>query len=196
MDPTFAYGKAQAGVFGTALARMLDAPVLPFSFTEPARTYREYVDEVTQLATQRYGEARLDMSDVYAAVRRLGDAGEAFDEGIERVSGQGSRWLASRGDELRDINKEIYQTERDLANPDGLPRREWFRHTIYAPGLYTGYGVKTMPGIRESLEWGELDQAQNQASAVAAAIMRMAERVERLVERLRELRPAEDAERS
>jgi N-acetylated-alpha-linked acidic dipeptidase len=187
MDPTFAYGKAQAGVFGTALARMLDAPVLPFSFTEAARTYREYADELTQLAAQRYGEGGLDMSDVYAAVRRLGDAGEAFDEGIERVSGQGSPWLAGRDDELRDINKEIYQTERDLANPDGLPRREWFRHTIYAPGLYTGYGVKTMPGIRESLEWGELDQSQNQASSVAAAIVRMAERVERLVEKLGEL---------
>jgi N-acetylated-alpha-linked acidic dipeptidase len=127
------------------------------------------------------------MSDVYAAVGRLGDAGEAFDEGIERVIAQGSRWLAGRDAELRDINKEIYQTERDLAKPDGLPRREWFRHTIYAPGLYTGYGVKTMPGIRESLEWGELDQSQNQASSVAAAIVRMAERVERLVEKLGEL---------
>ena len=50
------------------------------------------------------------------------------------------------------MNARLIQSERQLIDPDGLPRRPWYRHLLYAPGFYTGYGVKTMPGVRESIE--------------------------------------------
>jgi N-acetylated-alpha-linked acidic dipeptidase len=65
-----------------------------------------------------------------------------------------------------------------------LPRREWFRHSIYAPGFYTGYGVKTMPGIREAVEQGDMNEAVQQAALVANAINRMAARVEHITQEL------------
>ena len=92
--------------------------------------------------------------------------------------------LRVRQHELREINRDIYLTERDLNKSEGLPRREWFKHSIYAPGYYTGYGVKTMPGIREAIEQGDVAEATGEAAAVAAAVDRMAQRVETIVRNL------------
>jgi N-acetylated-alpha-linked acidic dipeptidase len=162
MDPGFVYGKSQAGAMGMALLRMLDAPLLPFSFVDAARTYGEYVDELEELVTEEYGEGRLDLTAVRQSVNRLAAAGEEFDATFAAVVSQGSAWLEGKRNQLRVINSEIFRTERELANSEGLPRREWFRHSIYAPGYYTGYGVKTMPGIREAVEQGDLDEAAQQ----------------------------------
>ena len=82
------------------------------------------------------------------------------------------------------MNQDIYLSERDLGDPNGLPRRPWYRHTIYAPGFYTGYGVKTMPGIREAIEQKNRDEAQAQAKVVADAIMRMARRAQKAADEL------------
>ena len=60
--------------------------------------------------------------------------------------------------------------ERDLIEPAGLPDRPWFRHTIYAPGLYTGYGVKTIPGVREAIDAGNFTRAAEQATIVIRAL--------------------------
>ena len=68
------------------------------------------------------------------------------------------------------LNKILYQAEQKLTYAPGLPQRPWFRHTIYAPGLYTGYGVKTLPGIREAIEQNKWNEAQEQIEIVARAI--------------------------
>ncbi len=73
---------------------------------------------------------------------------------------------------FRDVNAKLMRTERTLTLPDGLPRRSWFRHQIYAPGFYTGYGVKTLPGVREAIEqnrWSEADQQIARLGTVLAA---------------------------
>ena len=62
--------------------------------------------------------------------------------------------------------------ERDLIEPRGLPDRPWFRHVIYAPGLYTGYGVKTIPGVREAVDAGNYTLAADQAAIVIRALKR------------------------
>ena len=121
------------------------------------------------------------MPAVENAVERLESAGAAFDTSFERVISQGTRWLERHANELQSINRDIYSSERDLATPSGLPRRDWYRHSIYAPGFYTGYGVKTMPGIREAIEEGALEEAIQEAAIVAAAVDRMAQRVEKIV---------------
>jgi N-acetylated-alpha-linked acidic dipeptidase len=71
----------------------------------------------------------------------------------------------------RVLNRLLYTTERRLSDPAGLPERAWFRHLIYAPGFYTGYGVKTMPGVREAVEdVPDLSVAQAQSERIAAAL--------------------------
>ena len=69
-----------------------------------------------------------------------------------------------------ELNKQLYQAEQQLLLPDGLPRRGWYKHSIYAPGFYTGYGVKTLPGIREAIEQRAWKEAQEQIEKAAAAI--------------------------
>ena len=76
---------------------------------------------------------------------------------------------------LEDINKALYRAEQSLLTEQGLPRRPWYKHTIYAPGFYTGYGVKTMPGVREAIEQRDWKEAQDQIEIAAKAISRLAE---------------------
>ena len=71
------------------------------------------------------------------------------------------------------LNKILYQAEHKLMYLPGLPQRPWFRHTIYAPGFYTGYGVKTLPGIREAIEQRKWKEAQEQIEIVAMAIEKL-----------------------
>jgi len=63
---------------------------------------------------------------------------------------------------LAGVNAKIIQSERAMTLPDGLPNRPWFRHQIYAPGFYTGYGVKTIPGVLEAIEQKQWRQADEQ----------------------------------
>jgi N-acetylated-alpha-linked acidic dipeptidase len=69
-----------------------------------------------------------------------------------------------------DFNQSLYQAEQQLLSKNGLPRRPWYKHTIYAPGFYTGYGVKTMPGIREAIEQRNWKEAQDQIEVDAKTI--------------------------
>ncbi|MBI3982821.1 MAG: M28 family peptidase [Gemmatimonadetes bacterium] len=184
LDPGFHYGKAQAGAVGVALARLADAPVLPWSFVDAAKTYGTYVSELDSLAAKKLGPNRTDLTAVRRAVDGLAEAGRAFDAAYERVMALGTRGLAGKRRQLEAINREIYLTERDLAAPEGLPIRSWFRHTIYAPGYYTGYGVKTMPGVREAIELDRPEEARAQAAIVAAGVERMTARVRRATELL------------
>jgi len=105
------------------------------------------------------------------------------------TTGRGSAWLTKNKTALGAINQTIFLSERDLADTTGLPRRPWFQHTIYAPGFYTGYGVKTMPGIREALEQGNLAEARAQSAHVAQAIERMAARADKAARDLLALKP-------
>jgi N-acetylated-alpha-linked acidic dipeptidase len=75
----------------------------------------------------------------------------------------------------KEFNQALYQAEQQLLNENGLPRRAWYKHTIYAPGFYTGYGVKTMPGIREAIEQREWKEAQEQISIDAKAITKLSD---------------------
>jgi N-acetylated-alpha-linked acidic dipeptidase len=71
------------------------------------------------------------------------------------------------------VNARLIQSERQLTDPDGLPRRPWYRHLLYAPGYYTGYAVKTVPGVREALEQKSYAEAEREVVRVAKAIERV-----------------------
>ena len=162
----------------TALLRLADAPVLPFEFTNAARTFRRYADEIEKAARTKPETRALDLSAVRAALVRLDAAAARWEQAAGRVSSAPSAALRRRPRELAAVNRALYTSEQALTDSAGLPGRSWYRHLIYAPGFYTGYGVKTMPGIREAVEdRPNGETAQREAARVAAAIDRMTARV-------------------
>jgi N-acetylated-alpha-linked acidic dipeptidase len=184
-DTTFAYGVALSQAMATAIVRMADAPVLPFEFTNAARTYRGYVDEIEREAARKPETRGLDLSAVRASLDRLDRAAERYETVQARVEGMGEADLRRRRRQLAQVNRTLYQSERMLTDEAGLPGRDWFRHLIYAPGFYTGYGVKTMPGIREAVEdVPDGAVAQREAARVVAAIDRYTAQVERAADLL------------
>jgi N-acetylated-alpha-linked acidic dipeptidase len=175
-DGDFSYGRTLAQLTGTLLLRLADAPVLPFQFTDTADTLMRYVVELEKLAADKK-DANVDMAPVRAAVEALKKAGQSFEQAYGSVDRIPSASLVSRAD-LRSLNKLLLQSERKLGNSDGLPRRDWFKHQIYAPGFYTGYGVKTMPQIREGLEENRFDEAKGGVRTVSAAVNALAAQVQ------------------
>jgi len=182
IDTSYVYGVTEAQTMATAVLRMADAPVLPFEFRAPARTYRQYADQLGRLAADNDTTKALDLAPVRAALDRLDSAAAAWERAHDRVAA--ATTLERRGAALTTVNRLLASAEQALTDSGGLPRRPWFRHLVYAPGAYTGYGVKTMPGIREALEARRLGEAQAQATRVAAAVTRYAHQVQRAADAL------------
>lgn len=188
-DGTFAHGAALSQVIGTALLRLSEADVLPFEFRGPADALRQYVDEVERLARGEGGATPSGpapgMDALKKAVARLSKSADAWERAAARIPKAGSAPLAAPP--AADLNRLLYGSERAFRHEPGLPRRPWFKHLVYAPGFYTGYGVKTLPGIREGLEQGRRDEAAAFAAIAAKAIDRLAGDVERAAALLRKL---------
>ena len=102
---------------------------------------------------------------------------ELYDKAAAKAAGSEGSALARAA--LREVNAKLIAVERALTLNEGLPSRPWFKHQIYAPGLYTGYGVKTLPQIREGLEEGHWDEAKEGVTKIAAAVNGLAEQVDR-----------------
>lgn len=121
------------------------------------------------------------------AIDRLTQAGADVDRAYSSVMQRGSAFLSGKSDAVRAINRDLYQSERDLLDPDGLPGREWFKSTMYATGIHAGFAPDPMPGVRQMLQAKRLDAAQDQVRRVAAAVDRMAQRATRVAEALQRL---------
>lgn len=195
-DPGFVYGVVLAKTAGRAALRLANAELLPFDFKVLHKTINGYVSEVTGLLDQlrettdvenqlikekRYEQAKDPLIKMIAPeakekVPYLGFASlqNAMTE-LEKTTQQLSEYLASSSAAQKNtINKKLYQAEQQLLNEQGLPRRSWYKHTIYAPGFYTGYGVKTLPGIREAIEQRNWKEAQEQIEQAAINIKKLA----------------------
>jgi N-acetylated-alpha-linked acidic dipeptidase len=149
--------------------RFAEAQMLPYDYESYGKEIMTYVDEIEKEA-QKASAAdakRVDFAGLRAAVDGFTRAGAG-------LKSKGDALLGSSADAqaLNDINRRLMLAERDLIEPAGLPDRPWFRHTIYAPGLYTGYGVKTIPGVREAVDAKNFDRAAAQAKVVIAALQR------------------------
>lgn len=184
-DGDFVYGRTLAQTTGTLALRLADAPLLPFRFTDTADTLGRYVVELEKLAASKK-DANVDLKPVRAAVDALARAGQSFERAYAGLSPSAEAALLQRT-ELRDINRLLLGSERKLANSDGLPRRTWFKHQIYAPGFYTGYGVKTMPQIREGLEEGRFLEATGGTRSVSSAVNALAAQVDQAAKTLETL---------
>ncbi len=174
-DGDYSYGRTLSQLTGTLVLRLADAPVLPFQFTDTADTLQRYVVELEKLAETKK-DSKVDMKLVRNAVAALREAAQAFEKAYASVGRANTQTLLAKK-ELQGLNALLLTSERKLGNTEGLPRRDWFKHQIYAPGFYTGYGVKTMPQIREGLEEGRFTEAQGGVRTVSAAINALAVQV-------------------
>jgi N-acetylated-alpha-linked acidic dipeptidase len=187
-DTNFVYGAMMAQTLGTTMIRLADAPVLPFEFNTVAQTYNTYVDEIERRAHANDATDELDLSGVREAIGRLQVAAGQYETSLAFLNGMSERDVQRRWNDLAAVSKTLYQSERMLTDAAGLDGREWYKHMIYAPGFYTGYGVKTMPGIREAVEdVPNLNVAQREAARVAAAIDRYAAQINRATQALQQV---------
>jgi len=213
-DTSFVYGRALAQTGGIAMLRLANAELLPFEFGSLSATVNTYVDEVKTLLASRRDQATernrqlddgvfnatadphqpeapparadvapaLNFAPLDNALVELRQSAGSFDSAFAAGAGAGDR--AAQADEV------LLRVERAFSSPEGLPRREWYRHLLYAPGFYTGYGVKTLPGVREAIEQGAWAEAEREAARLAERIRSAAATIDTARARLTGSAPA------
>jgi N-acetylated-alpha-linked acidic dipeptidase len=181
-DTDFTYCRTLTQVMCTSLMRLADAPVLPFEFSRVARTIHGYIEEIQKEAAK--SSHAVNFADVNAEVGRIEGNAKNFEEALDAAQ---KRTLTISPERLVKVNETLYRTERALAAGNGLPGRDWYRHRLYAPGLYTGYGAKTLPGVREAVEGGSWEQANRQAKLLAKALKAFNAHIEEATRDLRSI---------
>jgi N-acetylated-alpha-linked acidic dipeptidase len=182
LDPDFSYGRSQAGVFASALLRLADAPVLPWSFSDDAKYLRPWAMEVAALATRQKADVNLDP--VLAAIDSLAAASARYDAALQRALSRGASVLAANGAALTALNRGIATSERTLLFPAGVPDRPWYAYPISAGSAYNGSVARTLPYVREPIELGDFASARTQADALTASLQRFTARVRDLTKQL------------
>jgi N-acetylated-alpha-linked acidic dipeptidase len=214
-DTEFVYERALAQTGGTAIMRLADADLLPFEFNDFADTVQTYLKELKALSQKMQDDIRernreieegvfkatndpkrplvspvveavpphLNFAPMENAVDALNHSAADYRKALEQSNANGGAALASAS--LAEVNKMLIESERKLTNAEGLPNRPWFKHQLYAPGFYTGYGVKTVPAVREAIElkkWQQADEAiivvarvlQDEATLISSAAAKLA----------------------
>jgi len=214
-DTDFVYGRALAQAGGSAVLRLADAELLPFEFGDFADTMQTYIKELKQLAQRMRDDIRerdlqleegvfsatsdprhptvppaaeavpphLNFAPLDNSAEALSRSAADYRKAYAHANENGGAALASAS--LSEVNRLLIESERRLTIPEGLPNRSWFKHQIYAPGFYTGYGVKTMPAVREAIElkqWKQADQAigvvarvlEDEAALISTAAAKLA----------------------
>lgn len=197
-DPGFFYGVALAQTAGRAALRMANAETLPFDFRSLQRTVSDYVkdllNQTDQLRESTAAENELIRNNGYALAndpteKKKAPAAKAevpyldfspllnaltlLEKSTDQLAATWTK-AAATGTNTAALNQVLYQAEQQLLTTNGLPRRSWYKHTLYAPGFYTGYGVKTIPGVREAIEQRNWKEAQEQIGVVAASLEKLA----------------------
>ncbi len=198
-DTDFAYGRALSQVAGTAVMRLANADLLPFDFSDLADTVQTYVKGLQTFATKQQNEIRernleidegaftasadpkenyvppvkeqipphLNFAPLQNSADALTRSAEEYKKALAHAAENGGAALASAS--MAEINRMLIDSERTLTTPEGLPGRAWYKHQIYAPGVYTGYEAKAIPAVREAMEqkqWKQAEQAIGSAAAV------------------------------
>ncbi len=195
-DPGFEYGVLLAKTAGKTVLRFANAEILPFDFRNLQATLAGYAAELTALTDDMRENTTLENKLIkdknyqwankansplltplpkdevpYINFAPLQNAVATLEKTTARLS-KVMTDTALTSAKRNELNKKLYRAEQMLLTKEGLPRRGWYRHAIYAPGFYTGYGVKTLPGIREAIEIRNWKEAQEQVEIVAATILR------------------------
>ena len=195
-DTNFVYGVALSQTVGTAVMRMADADILPYQFTGLADTMQKYTKDLQKLLQDKQDEARerelelkegayhaaydprkptvapppedipphLNFAPLENALEVLSKSADRYQTALNKAAASG---FSGTDQQMTSLNQKLLQSERRLTDPAGLPRRAWYKHMIYAPGVYTGYAPKTMPGIREAIEQRHWQEADTEIQRVA-----------------------------
>ncbi|HTU34149.1 MAG TPA: M28 family metallopeptidase [Candidatus Acidoferrum sp.] len=196
-DTNFAYGRALSQTVGTSVMRLADADLLPFEFNDLADTIQTYLKQLKTLADDERSEAierdreldeglftaindptaptvappreeippHLDFAPFDNAADALATAAHRYHDALRKA------WAAGvPAGTLQDLNQKMKESERDLTTQEGLLRRGWYKHMIDAPGVYSGYGAKTIPGVREAIEQLHWDEANSEIVRIAAVL--------------------------
>ena len=198
-DPGFQYGVALAETAGHAVLRMVNADILPFDFTHLYKTIDGYSEDLMTLLKTKRESTEIENELIKSGKYNIGeDPTKKYNTPVAKPEvpfldfsplQNALTQLKKSTDSLKAVfqnkiktdnvsesfNQSLYRAEQQLLNETGLPRRAWYKHTLYAPGFYTGYGVKTMPGIREAIEQRNWKEAQEQIVVDGNSITRLAE---------------------
>ncbi|MFT6868736.1 MAG: N-acetylated-alpha-linked acidic dipeptidase [Cyclobacteriaceae bacterium] len=203
-DPDFQYGISLVKVAGRTTLRLANAEILPFEFQHFANTVTKYVEEVNTLADdlrkQTEKENRLINDGIYQLASNPTDnfiIPEAKKEvpffnfaplqnAINELNTQATAFEKASGKTVTnqntaELNALLKDMERSLTRDHGLPKRPWFKHHIYAPGFYTGYGVKTLPGVREAIEQREYQEVNKQIEILGNVLMGFSRNIEKAI---------------
>ncbi len=205
-DTSFVYGRALAQTIGTMVMRMAGADLLPYEFGGLAETVKMYGGELKELrekAAAKIAETNRQIADgVFAATDDpheplkaprtepeapainfavLDNASDALTRAAERYEKAYVAAIAAGADPatFARANAIMRESDQALLGSDGLPKRPWYQHLLYAPGLYTGYGVKTMPAAREAIEQHSWKEAETEVGRIAVVVQREAALVHR-----------------
>ncbi len=157
-DPDFVYLQEMARVLGLETVRMADADVLPYDYVAYAQEIGAYLSTAKRKAADN-GLGSLDFAPAQAAAARM----------LTAAAQAQAAQTAATGDLAR-LNTFLRQTETAFLSPEGLPKRPWYKHTVYAPGEYTGYAAVVIPGVNEAIDAHEAARAQQQLAVLAQAI--------------------------
>lgn len=206
-DPGYQYGAKLAEAYGRTVLRLADADVIPFDFSGTAFATQKYINEVSQLADTLRTAAERENADIRAHLQRLADDPDgklatpkapssvpAFDfaplrKASDRLNTSAAAFASAQeafrygrhplnAAALLALNQKLRATEAVLAPEQGLPGRPWYRHLLYAPGAYTGYGVKTLPTVREALEQRDWKTAASEIVHVAQVLERYSDAID------------------
>jgi len=198
-DTDFVYGRAMSQTGGTSVMRLADAEVLPFDFVNFADTVHKYTKDLQKLLTDKQDEIRERNQELeegvfkatfdprhptvappkeeipphlnFAPMQNAADAlTRSAEHYLKALQHRQTELAQADASQLRSLNEKLIESERKLTNEDGLPRRPWYKHLLYAPGIYTGYDVKTVPSVREGIEQKRYAEAEQEIGRVAKAL--------------------------
>jgi N-acetylated-alpha-linked acidic dipeptidase len=207
-DTKFVYGRALAQLGGTAVIRMADADLIPLSFGDSADTILRYVKELeTLLKTEQDKQKEVNQEleeGVYKAISdpehptvapkreelppfinfaplengsaAMKRSADHFEKALSKAQERGGAAYSNAA--VQQLNQKLLEAERAFLDEQGLPERPWFKNQIYAPGAYTGYGVKTIPAVRESIEQKKWSQAEQGTQTVGKVLQHEANIIE------------------
>ncbi len=204
-DPGFIYGVTLSKTAGRAILRLANADILPFDFRNLQKTIDKYLTviikytddlrQTTEMENQlingnfykladdpakhlnqpelKSEVPLIDFSELKKAVEYLSISANLLEETIASHNSAVN---------LKQLNEALYTAEQNLLTSEGLPLRPWYRHAIYAPGFYTGYSVKTFPGITEAIEQRNWEEAKKQIVTAANAINKFTLGLDKIIE--------------
>ena len=213
VDTDFSYGRALAQTGGTAVMRLADADLIPFEYSDEADTITRYVKDLEKLLKDKQdeiSERNLELQEgVFSATADprktfippppkpvppfmnfapLKNGVEALKKSAERYQNIFAQWQKS-GTELGAgnaalVNSDLLKIQRTFLTERGLPERPWFRHQVYAPGAYTGYGAKPIAAVREYMDQEKWKEAEAQVPTVGDVLENVAGAIDKAADDL------------